>query len=251
MNKLEAYNSLKEEWRDCRKCHLHERRISSSIHKLVFGYGDVNADLMFIGEGPGRDEEMRGLPFIGRSGGTLQGFLQSFTKKGIDPKTREPGEVPIIPWDKTFVTNVVCCRSCDTFIEDPKKPERKTVKDKAPSKESMEACRERLLEQIYIVDPFLIVILGGVALKALAGKSAKLKDWIGELMTIKVPGKTKVGDEPRELSYSALVTYHPSYINRNLSMEDSSSESLAIKCLGHMEFAVKCVEEHRKLIGGE
>lgn len=251
MNKLEAYNDLKEEWKDCRKCSLHERRIQNPVRRLVFGAGDVNADLMFIGEGPGRDEEMRGLPFIGRSGGTLQGFLHSFTKEGIDPRTRKLGQVPVIPWDKTFITNVVCCRACDEFAEDPKKPTKLTVKDKAPAKDAIEACRERLLEQIYIVDPFLIVILGGTALKALAGKSAKLKDWVGELTTIYVPGKTKVGEEPRQIPYPALVTYHPSFVNRNLSMEDSSPESLAIKCLGHIEFAVKLVEEHRSLTGGE
>lgn len=123
--------SLKFQFRNCTACGL-----SQSRNRLVFGVGDDAPRLMFIGEGPGAEEDQQGLPFVGRAGGLLTGLILAL---GL---TRED----------VYITNVVKCRP----------PENRN-----PEPEEAVSCRPILDRQIELLDPGLIVTLGNVPLKAL------------------------------------------------------------------------------------
>lgn len=123
----ELYGSLRDEILQCRSCPLCESRTH-----VVPGEGDIQADLMFVGEGPGHDEDVQGRPFVGRAG-------QLLTKIIAAMKYERP---------EVYITNVVKCRP----------PE-----NRVPHGEEIEACFPFLLRQIEIVRPKVIVTLGKVA----------------------------------------------------------------------------------------
>jgi DNA polymerase len=125
-----------EEIGDCRRCKLHEAR-----HTIVFGSGNPQARLMFVGEGPGHDEDIQGLPFVGRAGNLLTQIIQAmgFTR------------------DDVYIANVVKCRP----------PENRT-----PQPDETATCSPFLLSQIDIIRPEVIVALGSQATQALLGTSA-------------------------------------------------------------------------------
>lgn len=197
MDKLVEMKSLRSEWDGCNRCELSVRRNKSDKRKLVFGRGNLNTDIVFVGEGPGTQEELDGAPFTGQSGAILDGFFEAY---GVHRKS-------------VFLTNIVSCRACKESdkIEGQK---RAPVIDSAPTVASVKACSERLHKQIYIIDPLLIVLLGRSALKALGGHKYNVTELIGDVITVKIPGKTKSGEDPRMLSYPALVTWHPANILR-------------------------------------
>jgi len=124
---LELYN----EYKDCAKCPLHEYRVN-----MVFGKGNPDAGIMLIGEAPGREEDLEGAPFVGKSGKDL---FEAFSKMGIDRKD-------------IFVTNMVKCRP---------------VNNRAPDTKEINICSELLKKQIDIISPDIIVIVGKVALDSL------------------------------------------------------------------------------------
>jgi DNA polymerase len=124
------------QYRNCTACGL-----ESSRNRLVFGVGDGRARLLFIGEGPGADEDRQGIPFVGRAGMLLTGFIQAL---GL---TR----------DDVYITNVVKCRPPG---------------NRNPEAEEAAACRPILMRQIELIDPALIVTLGNVPLKALKPNAA-------------------------------------------------------------------------------
>jgi len=111
----------------CRRCDLFKTRTHA-----VPGEGNFNADLMFVGEGPGHDEDIKGKPFIGRAGQLLTKII---TVMGFDRKD-------------VYITNVVKCRPPN---------------NRNPQLEEMEACKEYLFEQIECIQPRVIVTLGKVA----------------------------------------------------------------------------------------
>jgi DNA polymerase len=119
------------EFRDCLACKLGPTR-----KKLVFGVGASRPRLLFIGEGPGAEEDEQGLPFVGRAGALLTGLIRAL---GL---TR----------DDVYITNVVKCRP----------PGNRT-----PEPDEVASCRPILLRQIELLDPALIVTLGNVPLKSL------------------------------------------------------------------------------------
>ena len=125
------FPELKEAVSICTKCLLCRTRTNT-----VFGDGNENAELMFIGEGPGADEDARGLPFVGRAGELLTKMIQAM---GYDRK-------------EVYIGNIVKCRP----------PGNRTPED-----EEMSACLPYILRQIELVKPKAIVLLGGTALKGL------------------------------------------------------------------------------------
>ena len=88
-------SSLHEEWAGCTRCDLHVRRDSDPRYHMVRGAGSL-ASIMVIGEGPGKEEELSGEPFVGRAGNLLRSALKSFDLL-----------------DRTYITNAVMCRSCE------------------------------------------------------------------------------------------------------------------------------------------
>ncbi len=166
---------IREDIGDCRRCRLCEGR-----NKIVFGSGNEQSPLVFVGEGPGADEDQQGLPFVGRAGQLLTQMIENTAaKEGI-----------AITRPDVYICNVVKCRP----------PENRT-----PQPDEMEICGQFLSRQLTVMKPRAICCLGGTAAKALLN----LKEGI-----TKARGQWyKWRDVP------VMVTYHPSYLLRNQSKE--------------------------------
>jgi len=143
------YNSIDELRNialDCSRCALRE-----DCTQVVFGAGNKEADLMFVGEAPGRDEDQQGTPFVGQAGILLEKIL---TAADINK-------------EEVYISNVVKCRPPD---------------NRKPDKKEMKTCLWILAQEIKLVNPKLIVPLGSTALKGLIyprGKITKLRgQWI-------------------------------------------------------------------------
>ena len=137
-----------EELGECTRCDL--CRVRSHV---VFGEGDPNASLMFIGEAPGKDEDKQGRPFVGRAGQLLERLL------------KEAG----FAREQVYIANVIKCRP----------PENRT-----PEPEEILTCKPFLLRQIQIIDPQVIVLLGSVALKALFGFEKAISKMRGQELAL-------------------------------------------------------------------
>jgi len=128
-------NELYESLKDCRRCDLSEGRTN-----VVFGSGSADADVVFVGEAPGRNEDLQAEPFVGAAGKFLDELLRDIL--GL---TR----------DDVFIANVIKCRP----------PENRD-----PSKLEIETCKPFLLEQLEIISPVTICTLGNFATRSLSGK---------------------------------------------------------------------------------
>lgn len=126
-----ALQAIRDDIGDCTRCRLHKGRT-----KLVFGVGNPNAELMFVGEGPGADEDAQGEPFVGRAGQLLNNMISAMGLKRED----------------VYIANVVKCRP----------PGNRT-----PEKDECDTCSPFLLRQIEVIKPKVIVALGAVAAKNL------------------------------------------------------------------------------------
>jgi DNA polymerase len=160
---------------DCRRCRLHEGR-----RKLVFGVGNPTAPLVFVGEGPGADEDAQGIPFVGRAGQLLTQMIENTAKREGIALTR----------DDVYICNVVKCRP----------PENRT-----PEPDEMEICGQFLARQLAAIHPKAICVLGGTAARALTGHKE---------------GVTKMrGKWFKWREVPVMVTYHPSYLLRAYNQE--------------------------------
>ena len=128
---MDSWDILKTECALCRACPLCEGR-----HNLVFGVGNEHADLMFVGEGPGEQEDLQGVPFVGPAGKLLDSMLEM-----ID-----------LDRSRIYIANMVKCRP---------------PHNRDPQASEMAACRAWLDRQIALVDPKLIVCLGRISAMAL------------------------------------------------------------------------------------
>lgn len=223
---------LRNEWAACVKCRLGERRIAVE-GSFVFGEGSRRS-VMFIGEGPGIEEEKAGAPFVGKSGKLLRAVLQA------------------LKLDSFYITNIVACRSCEPRVDAKGVPLMRknwqtkqmepAFQDCPPSPICMEACMPRLYEEIYLVDPVIIVGLGGTACEALLKTSVAITRVRGETTFIEVPGATHrpaltpggkwarkslgVLNAPTEqnmVRYMFIPTLHPAYILRSIQDQDARS----------------------------
>jgi len=159
-----------EDLGDCRRCRLSEQR-----SKIVFGSGNERARLVFVGEGPGADEDAQGLPFVGRAGQLLTQMIDN---------TAQKEGIPIRRAD-VYICNVVKCRP----------PENRT-----PLPDEMEICGEFLFRQLMAIRPKAICALGATAAKALLAT----KDGVTRLR----------GNWHKWRDLPVMVTYHPSYLLR-------------------------------------
>jgi len=155
---------------DCKRCRLCQQR-----NKIVFGSGNESARLVFVGEGPGADEDASGLPFVGRAGQLLTQMIEgTAAKEGIAIKRPD-----------VYICNVVKCRP----------PENRT-----PEADEMEICGQFLSRQLLTINPKAICVLGATAAKA--------------LLNTKI-GVTKMrGEWQKWRDIPVMVTYHPSYLLR-------------------------------------
>jgi uracil-DNA glycosylase family 4 len=155
---------------DCKRCRLHEGR-----HSIVFGSGNPQARLVFVGEGPGADEDAQGLPFVGRAGQLLTQMIEGTAKRE---------GIPILRKD-VYICNVVKCRP----------PENRN-----PEPDEMEICGQFLFRQLSAIRPKAICALGATAARALLGRKE---------------GVTRMrGNWYKWRDLPLMVTYHPSYLLR-------------------------------------
>jgi len=128
----------------CTRCKLHRRRTN-----IVFGVGNPHAELVFVGEGPGHDEDVQGLPFVGRAGQLLNQMIVAMGIKRND----------------VYIANVVKCRP----------PENRT-----PEKDEIATCMPFLMRQLANINPKVIVSLGSVAAQALLNTSKSISHFRGQ-----------------------------------------------------------------------
>ena len=165
---------------DCRRCALARTR-----RNIVFGVGNPEADLMFIGEAPGADEDRLGEPFVGAAGRRLDRWIHAL---GL---TRE----------QVYIANVLKCR-----------PPR----NRDPMPDEIERCSPFLHAQIRAIEPRVIVALGRFAGNLLVGGQHKMYEMRGQVHRYREP---KSGAE-----VPVVVTYHPSYVIRRESEPPASSQ---------------------------
>ena len=128
------WEELEEVVKQCRKCRLCETR-----KNVVFGVGNREADIMFIGEGPGADEDAQGEPFVGKAGKLMN---MAFDMLGVKR-------------EEVYIANIVKCRPPN---------------NRNPQDDEAENCLDYLRNQVILVKPKIIVLLGSVALKNVLGK---------------------------------------------------------------------------------
>jgi len=170
--KAAAFAELRQRALACVRC----PNLASARKNVVFGVGDINAQLMFIGEAPGADEDDQGEPFVGKAGQLLTKIIQAM---GL---TR--GSV--------YIGNILKCR--------PDTPGQASGNRK-PTPEEMQTCIPYLHEQIDLIRPRVIVALGGTAVEGLLGKTIGITKLRGQWRTYR--------------GIPLMPTYHPAYLLRN------------------------------------
>ena len=144
-----ALQLIRDEIGDCKRCALHKGR-----NKLVFADGSPDARLMFIGEGPGADEDAQGLPFVGRAGQLLNNMIVAMGLKR----------------EEVYIANVVKCRPPN---------------NRAPEPEEANTCTQFLVKQIEVVGPEVIVALGATAATYLLGARQPLAGLRGRVHNVR------------------------------------------------------------------
>jgi uracil-DNA glycosylase len=183
---------IREDIGDCTRCRLHQGRNS-----IVFGSGNEGTKLVFVGEGPGADEDAQGLPFVGRAGQLLTQMIEgTASKEGIPLKRSD-----------VYICNVVKCRP----------PENRT-----PQPDEMEICGQFLFRQLSVIQPKAICALGSTAAKALLGT----KEGVTKLRG----GWHKWRDIP------VRVTFHPSYLLRAYNVQAKREAWEDLKTLFHFVY---------------
>lgn len=161
----QTWEELKNSIKNCQKCNLCKAR-----QNIVFGVGNKNATIMFIGEGPGADEDRLGEPFVGRAGKLMN---MAFKMVGINR-------------ENVYIANIVKCRP---------------PQNRNPKEDEATACLDYLRNQVVLVKPKIIVLLGSVALKNILGKeygiTASRGKWI----------------EKKGITY--MPTWHPAALLRD------------------------------------
>lgn len=170
------YETLKKTCLSCQQCVLSETR-----NQVVFSSGPMPSTLMAIGEGPGEQEDIQGVPFVGRAGQLLTKIIESV---GLNRET------------DCYITNIVKCRPPGNRNPDPKE---------------VSACQSYLIRQIQLVQPRVLVLIGSPALKSILGPSLSITQSRGQWFTADV--------DYMEDPLFIMPIFHPSYLLRNASKE--------------------------------
>jgi uracil-DNA glycosylase len=175
---VKALKIIREDLGDCTRCVLHMQ----GRKQIVFGVGNPKAELMFVGEGPGADEDEQGEPFVGRAGQLLNNMIKAM---GI---TRE----------EVYIANIVKCRP----------PGNRT-----PEREECDTCSPFLMRQIAVVKPKVIVALGATAAKTLLAMNSSMAQLRGRFYDFRPAGMRS-----NDLNWDGCklaVTYHPAFLLRD------------------------------------
>lgn len=176
-SKAERLEALRQSFVKCAKC----PHLADSRSNIVFGVGNPEAKLMFVGEAPGADEDREGEPFVGRAGQLLTKIIEAmgFSRAEV------------------YIANVLKCR--------PDMPEGESGNRK-PRPEEMATCLPYLIQQIEIIQPKCLVALGATAMEGLLEQPAVMREVRGRWHNFR--------------GIPLMATYHPAYLLRNQSMAE-------------------------------
>jgi DNA polymerase len=169
--------SLRERALACVKC----PNLASTRKNVVFGVGDIRAQLMFVGEAPGADEDQQGEPFVGAAGQLLTRIIKAM---GL---TRET----------VYIANILKCRP-DTASQ--------AAGNRKPTPEEMKTCLPYLHEQIDLIRPKVLVALGATAVEGLLGKTGGITKLRGQFQVYR--------------NIPLMPTFHPAYLLRNQALTE-------------------------------
>jgi DNA polymerase len=175
---IAALKLIREDLGECTRCKLHKQ----GRKQIVFGVGNPRAELMFVGEGPGADEDTQGEPFVGRAGQLLNNMIKAMGIRRED----------------VYIANVVKCRP----------PSNRT-----PERDECETCSPFLMRQIAVVKPKVVVALGAVAAKNLLAINAPMSELRGRFYDF-TPAGARSSDSSWQGTKLA-VTYHPAFLLRD------------------------------------
>jgi uracil-DNA glycosylase len=171
-SKADLLVPVRERVRVCTKC----PHLASSRTQTVFGVGNPDAELMFIGEAPGVDEDKQGEPFVGRAGQLLTRIIETMG----------------LAREEVYIANILKCRP-DTSPG--------SFGNRPPTPREMQTCRPYLVEQIDIIRPKVLVALGAVAVEGLLGTGGTMRELRGRWHSYN--------------GTPLMITYHPAYLLRN------------------------------------
>ena len=174
--KAAAFADLRARALACVKC----PKLAATRKHVVFGVGSINAELMFVGEAPGADEDEQGEPFVGKAGQLLTRIIETMGLRRSD----------------VYIANILKCR--------PDMPPGSTGNRK-PTPEEMATCIPYLHEQIDLIRPKVLVALGGTAMEGLLNKSGIMK---------------LRGNWHEYRGIPLMPTYHPAYLLRNQALHE-------------------------------
>jgi len=169
-----ALRLIREDLGECTRCKLHQGR-----NLIVFGVGDPHAELMFVGEGPGADEDAQGEPFVGRAGQLLNNMIKAMGLRRED----------------VYIANIVKCRPPG---------------NRQPERDECETCSPFLMRQIAAIKPKVMVALGATAAKNLLAMNAPMTELRGRWYDFK-----PAGSDPSWPGARLAVTYHPAFLLRD------------------------------------
>jgi DNA polymerase len=175
---ISALRLVREDLGDCTRCKLHQQ----GRKQIVFGVGNPRAELMFVGEGPGADEDAQGEPFVGRAGQLLNNMIKAMGLRRED----------------VYIANVVKCRP----------PGNRT-----PERDECDTCSPFLMRQIAVIKPKVIVALGAVAAKNLLAINAPMSELRGHFYDF-MPAAARSSNSSWQGAKLA-VTYHPAFLLRD------------------------------------
>src|ERR1022692_4777935 len=175
---MKALKIIREDLGDCTRCVLHKQ----GRKQIVFGVGNPEAELMFVGEGPGADEDEKGEPFVGRAGQLLNNMIKAM---GLQR-------------EEIYIANIVKCRP----------PGNRT-----PEREECETCSPFLMRQIAVIKPKVIVALGATAAKTLLAMNSSMAQLRGRVYDFKPAGVRS--NDPDWDGCKLAVTYHPAFLLRD------------------------------------
>ena len=173
-----ALKLIREDIGDCTRCRLAKQ----GRKQIVFGVGNPKADLMFIGEAPGADEDLQGEPFVGRAGQLLTNMIKAM---GIER-------------EQVYIANIIKCRP----------PNNRT-----PGRDECETCSPFLMRQIATIKPKVIVALGAIAAKTLLAINDSMSNLRGRWYEFR-PAGVRSNDSSWN-SAKLAVTYHPAFLLRD------------------------------------
>ena len=173
-----ALKLIREDLGDCTRCKLHKL----GRKQIVFGVGNPRAELMFVGEGPGADEDTQGEPFVGRAGQLLNNMIKAMGLRRED----------------VYIANVVKCRP----------PGNRT-----PERDECETCSPFLMRQIAVIKPKVVVALGAVSAKTLLAINAPMSELRGRFYDFKPAGVRST--DASWPGARLAVTYHPAFLLRD------------------------------------